>query len=77
MRLSDKALTTAPFTVSYGGNKFRATLPEALYDDLCPGANQFLHGTRSPRRASLSSVVDYIGLTDVARCCSMPRWSHG
>ena len=31
---SDKTLTSTRFTVSYGGNQFRATLPEALYDDL-------------------------------------------
>jgi hypothetical protein len=41
---SEKALTSKRFTVSYGGSKFRATLPEALYDDLYWARNQFLHG---------------------------------
>jgi hypothetical protein len=37
-------LTTTRYTVSYGGVRHRATLPEALYDDLYWARNQFLHG---------------------------------
>jgi hypothetical protein len=64
---SDKTLTSTRFTVSYGGNKFRATLPEALYDDLYWARNQFLHGM-PVRRAVLHyrQSNDYAGLTDVA-----------
>jgi hypothetical protein len=52
--------------VSYGGNKFRATLPEALYDDLYWARNQFLHGM-PVRRAVLHyrQSNDYRGLIDV------------
>ncbi len=41
---SGKTLGSPRFTVSYRENKFRATLPEALYDDLYWTRNQFLHG---------------------------------
>ena len=39
-----KTLTVKRYMVSYQGNKLRATLPEALYDDLYWARNQFLHG---------------------------------
>jgi hypothetical protein len=64
---SDKALTSTRFTVSYGGNKFRATLPEALYDDLYWARNQFLHGMPvRPAVLHYRQSNDYIGLADVA-----------
>jgi hypothetical protein len=64
---SDKTLTSTRFTVSYGGNKFRATLPEALYDDLYWARNQFLHGMPvRPAVLHYRQSNDYKGLIDVA-----------
>jgi hypothetical protein len=64
---SEKALTSKRFTVSYGGSKFRATLPEALYDDLYWARNQFLHGM-AVRGAMLHyrQSRKYTDLSDVA-----------
>jgi len=47
--LSDAPFTSKPliarrYTISFGGKRFRATLSEALYDDLYWARNQFLHG---------------------------------
>ena len=53
--------------MSYGGNKFRATLPEALYDDLYWARNQFLHGMPvRPDMLRYRQSNKYIGLIDVA-----------
>ena len=41
---SSKDLTAMRYVVSHQGNRIRATLPEALYDDLYWARNQFLHG---------------------------------
>jgi hypothetical protein len=64
---SEKRLSSTRFTVKYGGTKFRATLPEALYDDLYWARNQFLHGM-PVRRAMLRyrQSKGYAELTDVA-----------
>jgi hypothetical protein len=64
---SDETLTSTRFTVSHGGNKFRATLPEALYDDLYWARNQFLHGMPvRPAVLHYRQSNEYIGLIDVA-----------
>jgi hypothetical protein len=64
---TDKVLNSKRFTVSYGRDKFRATLPEALYDDLYWARNQFLHGmpVRAPMLRYRQSN-DYGALTEVA-----------
>jgi hypothetical protein len=51
----------------YGGNKFRATLPETLYDDLYWARNQFLHGMPvRPGMLHYRQSKQYPRLTDVA-----------
>jgi len=64
---SEKGLSSTRFSVKHGGTKFRATLPEALYDDLYWARNQFLHGM-PVRRAMLRyrQSKGYAELTDVA-----------
>jgi hypothetical protein len=64
---SEKALAAKRFTISHGGNRFRATLPEALYDDLYWARNQFLHGMPvRPAMLHYRQSNDYARLTDVA-----------
>jgi hypothetical protein len=64
---SDKVLSSKRFTVSYGGSTFRATLPEALYDDLYWARNQFLHGMPvCPHMLRYRQSNNYAALTEVA-----------
>jgi hypothetical protein len=64
---SGKALASTRFAVRYGGNKFRATLPEALYDDLYWARNQFLHGMPvRPNMLHYRQSDRYTALSDVA-----------
>jgi hypothetical protein len=41
---SSKEMTRLRYTISFQKKKLRATLPEALYDDVYWARNQFLHG---------------------------------
>jgi hypothetical protein len=64
---SMKELTAKRYTISYQQQRIRATLPEALYDDLYWARNKFLHG--SPVRGSMlryRQSADYPPLTTVA-----------
>ena len=70
---SEKALTSRRFTVSYGGNKFRATLPEALYDDLYRARNQFLHGMPVQPRDAPLSPIERLHKTDGGGTCIVRR----
>ena len=71
-----KTLTTTRYVVSYQGKKLRATLPEALYDDLYWARNQFLHGMPvRPMMLRYRQSKDYPLSPISPRCCSMRRWS--
>ena len=72
-----KTLSDAPYTlkevkakryvVSFQGNKIRATLPEALYDDLYWARNQFLHGMPvHPVTLRYCQSKHYVALANVA-----------
>jgi hypothetical protein len=59
-----KTLTTKRNMVSYQSKKLRATLPEALYDDLYWARNQFLHGM--PVRPTMLRYRQSKGYTPLA-----------
>lgn len=64
---SSKKLTTKRYAISFANQKIRATLPEALYDDLYWARCQFLHGM--PVQATTLRYRQskaYARLTDVA-----------
>lgn len=62
-----KTLTTKRYMVSYQNKKLRATLPEALYDDLYWARNQFLHGMPvRPTMLRYRQSKDYAPLANIA-----------